>query len=425
MNRNFFLLWQGQFVSRIESQGFTIAMMFWVKHETGSATLMGTLAMVSSLSALLLSPVGGTFADRYSRRKIIIFSDALRGVAVLSLAGLMFIVPHSTEVIYIWIIFVSLLSSAIGSFFNPAISASIPDLVPEDKVAGANSLNTSSAQLARFIGQAVGGVLFRLLGAPLLFLVDGLTYLFSAGSESFVKIPQVIPETNHRWKDVLREFKKDTVEGIHYIWAHGGMRAFIFVNIILGFFLPPILLLLPFYVEDILHVKTDWYGFLMATWGLGAMLGSLSAGFIKVSGRVKSRLIIVFLVLFSISLGLLGLIRTPFIALIIMAVIGILLGYVGVSLVSILQLSVPSELRGRVLGVLDTLAGAAYPLAMGLAGIVADMTDQNIPLIYVTSHFPHVWFCKILNYYCFRWHIQKFLWGMSSSVRIVLCVFVR
>ena len=68
MNRNFFLLWQGQMVSQVGSAVFRIAMMFWIKHTTGSATLMGLIAMVSALPMVIFGPIGGTFADRHSRR---------------------------------------------------------------------------------------------------------------------------------------------------------------------------------------------------------------------------------------------------------------------------------------------------------------------------------------------------------------------
>jgi len=207
LNRNFFLLWQGQLVSQIGSQAFAIAMMFWVKHATGSATLMGMLMMVSNLPAVILGPIGGTIADRYSRRRIIIFCDFLNGVVVLTLAILIFAYPSATELILISLFIVSTLVAVSGAFFRPAITAAIPDIVPKTKIAAANSLTQSSIQIATFIGQGAGGVLFRVLGAPVLFLVDGVTYLFSAVSEFFITIPQTVPGKSPKWQETLEAFK--------------------------------------------------------------------------------------------------------------------------------------------------------------------------------------------------------------------------
>jgi MFS family permease len=129
-NKNFFLLWQGQLVSQIGSQAYAIAMMLWIKHETGSATLVGLMMMVSMIPFVILGPVAGTFADHYSRRRIIIFSDVLSGIPVLTLAFLMFYVPNASQLLIVCLFLVNVILGIIRSFFNPAISASIPDIVP-------------------------------------------------------------------------------------------------------------------------------------------------------------------------------------------------------------------------------------------------------------------------------------------------------
>ena len=118
MNKNFFLLWQGQFVSRLGSQAYMIAMMFWLKHATGSATLMGTLMMLSMLPMVLLGPFGGTFADLHSRKKIIVVSDLVFGVSVLSLAAVMFTMPEATGLIVVWLTVVSVVSGVVRNIVD-------------------------------------------------------------------------------------------------------------------------------------------------------------------------------------------------------------------------------------------------------------------------------------------------------------------
>ena len=383
LNRNFFLLWQGQTISQLGNQAFNIALALWIKQATGSATLMGLILMASTLPAVLLGPVGGTFADRYSRRRIIIISDIVGGLAVLSLVGLMFLAPEATNATIVLLFIVSLLIAIATTFFNPAISAAIPDLVPKERLAGANSLAQFSFQLSIFVGQGIGGTLFRLLGAPILFLIDGVTYLFSAVSESFITIPQTIPEKSRGWRDTFREFGSDIMVGLHYVWRTSGLRELVLVSALLNFFMAPILLLLPFYVEDFLLATPDWYGFLLASFGLGSMLGFLFAGALTLGGKIRGRLMILFIIAEPLGYCVLGWVLVPWVSLLITLLGGLLSGFVLVNITTLLQLTTSSEVRGRIFGLLGTIAGALSPLAMGLAGVIADLTGQNVPLIYI------------------------------------------
>ncbi len=320
MNRNFFLLWQGQMVSQVGSAVFSIAMMFWIKHATGSATLMGLIAMVSALPMVIFGPIGGTFADRHSRRLIIIYGDILRGLINLSIAFLLFLAPGAIEATFIWLFAGSIIGGIIMSFFNPAISASIPDLVPKDKIAAANSLNQFAVQLTSFLGMGIGGVLYRVLGMPFLALVNGVTFLFSAISETFITIPQDIPEKNGNLKEALSSFKMDLVEGMSYIWQRKGLRTLIFGFSVMNFFSVPIIVLFPFYVEDFLLATPDWMGYLAAAYGFGAMGGYIFAGAVNLSGSTRKNLLIFCLLFQTLLMIGFGLVLVPWLALFIILI---------------------------------------------------------------------------------------------------------
>ncbi|MBO0800613.1 MAG: MFS transporter, partial [Blastocatellia bacterium] len=294
LNRNFVLLWLGQAVSQLGSQVYVIGMVFWIKHTTDSASLTGTMMMLSSIPQLILSGIGGAFADRHSRRKIIVFSDLLRGVLVLSLAGWLYLAPDATNTIILWFMGVTVCMSATVAFFIPTLSAALPDLLPKGAVGTANSLRQTTAQLALFIGQGLGGILFRHLGAPLLVLINGLSFLFAAVSGYFIRIPQKIPERSGGRKERFDAFKKEIAEGLHYLWKEPGLRRLFFFSAILNLFTMPVIVLMPFYVEDYLKVRIDWYGYLVATFGVGVLAAALTMGFIKLRGKVRGRLMISF-----------------------------------------------------------------------------------------------------------------------------------
>ncbi len=385
LNRNFVLLWQGQFISQLGNQLHIIALMFWIKHVTGSASLMGTIMMVAMLPGVILGPIGGTIADRFSRRTIIILCDFLRGFCILSFAWLIYRSPEATPFLITWLFVVAIVVGICGSFFRPAISAAIPDLVPLQKIPAANSLNQSSMQIAGLIGQGLGGLLFRILGAPLLFLIDGLTYIFSGISECFIQIPQKMPESSKSFGELMSKFKLETAEGFRYVWSHKGMRNMFLIAAVLNFIMAPLGVLLPFFVEDSLHTTADWFGYIMAGFGLGALIGYIIAGMIKPSGKTRCTIVIVFLILTSLTLSALYLVKTPLGALLLFMAFGVMNGLVNINIISILQLSTASEIRGRVFGLLGTLASGLSPISMGLAGVLVDLTGHNIPAIYLAS----------------------------------------
>lgn len=382
MNKNFVLLWQGQFVSQLGGQAFMVAMMFWLKHVTGSASTMGLVLMASMLPMVILGPIGGTVADQVSRRKIIIFSDLVSGVGVILFAAATFIIPDSTDILLALLFIVAVGDGVLRAFFTPAISAAIPSIVPEEKVATANSLNQSSTEVSTLIGQGIGGVLYRLLGAPVLFLIDGITYIVSGVSEMFIEIPQTLPAERITWRDAGRRVMADLRAGLAHITARRGLRDLMVAAAVINFFSMPFIVLLPFHVEDTLGSTPDWFGYMLAGLGAGGIVGYAVAGTLRTSGGVRSVLLVSCLVGVAACMGALGIAPSVGAALALMIVAGVFHGYFQVGIVTILQLSTPEEMRGRVFGVLQTLVMGLSPIAMGLTGVAADLLDHNTRLLF-------------------------------------------
>jgi len=383
MNRNFLLLWQGQAISQMGSQISSITMLFWLKHTTESPALMGLLSMLSGLVTVLLGPVGGAVADRNSRRSIIIICDLISGLAVISLSLFMWLTPTAQEWNIAWVFTGSILLSAVNSFFRPAISASTADLVPKEKVTSANSMLQASIQISTLVGRGVGGILFRLLGAPLVLLIDGATYLFSAFSECFMTIPQTLAGRNGDWRARAREFKREIWDGIGYVGANAGLTQLLLIATCLNFFMAPILGLFPFYVEDHLKLHPDWFGYLLAIYGAGHLAGYLLAGIVTVPGRTRAGLFLALMLSESVLYGLLGVAQTPVTVATVIIGCGATSGFMNVNLLTILQVTTPSDIRGRVFGLLATISACLLPIGMGLAGAAASLIGKKISLIYI------------------------------------------
>jgi MFS family permease len=358
--------------------------MYWIMTATGSASLMGLFMMASTLPMVLLGPVGGTVADWFPRRRILILSDLLSGISVLSLAALMNVAPEAVNPTLVWIFVVGILSGVIRAFFQPAIAAAIPDLVPSEKLSTANSMNQFSNQIAGLLGQGLGGVLYRLLGAPLLFLFDGITYLFSALSEVFIHIPHTRQETRQNLSEDMTTFRRDTLEGFRYVWGRTGMRNLVLIASVHNFLSMPILVLLPFYVELDLNGGPEWYGFLLGGFSAGAVLGYVLAGSLGLSGTARSRVIILCLAGAGLSLAALGLVATKGLALLIIVLTGIQSGMINIFILTLIQSTTPTEFRGRTMAFVVVIAASVAPFGMAMGGFLGDLTDKNQPLIFLT-----------------------------------------
>lgn len=384
LNRDFVLLWQGQLVSQLGNQAFSLAMMYWLMETTGSASLMGILMMLSLLPGVVLGPLAGALADRHSRLGIILVSDVGRGLMVLAVAALMLLYPASHELLVGALFVVALLGGLLRAVFQPAITASIPDLVPRDKVAAGNSWLQFSVQGSVLFGQALGGLLYQWIGAALLFVLDGVTYLLSALSESFIRLPRPKDrdEDSQPLGRVLGSYLEDAADGVRYVWRRRGMRSFLLVTSMVNFFAMPVILLLPFYVNQTLGRDAAWYGFLLAAMGAGSLVGYVLAGTLKVAPDRRPWIVLSVLGLVAAAFTGLGATQAPLLALGLFFAVGMGTGLINIFVMTLFQVASPREMRGRVMALVLALSGAASPLGMALGGVLGDATGKNIPVLY-------------------------------------------
>jgi MFS family permease len=381
-NRNFLLLWQGQAVSSLGNQAFALAMAFWVMEATGSASLMGLLLSASIVPSVLLAPFGGALADRWSRIRILVVCDLLCGLTVASMALALASGKLSRPLLVAALFAASIITGVLYGIFQPAFAAAIPDLVPAERLTGANSLVMFSAQAAGLLGQGVGGWLARLLGAPRLFLFDGLSFLFAAGSEALVRLPPPPPRRRLALAESGRDFMVSVREGFAYIRRTPGLRAYLVAPAAYNACAMALSVLLPFFVRLNLHAGYEWYGFLLAAVSCGTIAGFLLAGVIKVAPAARARLLMALIAVAPTPMVIVGFVHNRFLGLGLAFALGTMLGLINVYLTVLLQTTTPVELRGRVLGLWTALVNAVMPLGMALGGFAGDLAGKNIPLVF-------------------------------------------
>jgi DHA3 family macrolide efflux protein-like MFS transporter len=414
-NRSFILLWQGQTISQFGNQAYIIAMTFWLLRATGSASLMALLMVASTLPGVLLSPFGGTLADRLPRIRIVIVGDLINGGAIL-VASLALMETMRPRVIVPLLCAVAIVDGVVRAFFQPAVNAAIPDLVPASRLNAANSLSQFSGQAAAILGQSLGGVLYNVVGVRLLFLFDALTFFLSAGCSSFIRQPARPRNAGSRnFREARRQFTRETMEGFAFVRRQSGLLGFMIAAAGFNFFVMPVNVLLPFYVELYLHAGAEWYGFLVAAVSGGAILGFLAAGLIRLHAQARGRFIVGLLMLAPTPFLAIGLVVSKPLALAMAVLLGAFVGMINVYSLTILQAATPPELRGRVMGLVGTLSGGLIPAGMVLGGVAGDLTGRNVPAIYVACGLAALIFTAVL---VLRPQVREFLareYGEASA----------
>jgi len=379
-NRSFLLLWQGQFVSNFGTHLFDLVMILWLKQESYSAGLIGLVMIASKLPEIIISPLGGAVADLFSKKKIIVITDALSGILLLGIGGALYFKFMADSYTIVSLFVASVLLGVFTSFLNPAASALIPNLVPESKLHTANSIYQTGKKSGVLLGQGMSGLIFTIVGGPIVFILNGLSYILSSISELFILEDKIFDE-NETKKIELNSVKKDLKEGLTYIQNNRGLFSFITVIAIYHLFIGPMPLLITYLVSDSLSEGNQWVGFILGTFVVGIISGFTVAGIIKPNGRKNYNFLVVNFFISALLFVLIGKILNPYMTLLFIFLQGTIVGIIVVNMETIIQKTTDSKMLGRIFGVIGTVANASIPLGIGIYGLVIDvMVNLNVKL---------------------------------------------
>lgn len=364
-HRDFRLMWLGQFVSTAGSALTSLAASILVYQLTGSAFSVGLMLIATAAPSLLVGLFAGVFVDRYDRKRIMIVTELIRAVLVLSIP---FLVPYSI----VWLYVIVALTSAIAQFYDPAHESVLPEVAPEEELAAANSLMAISSFGSTAIGFAASGLIASAASIDWAFYADGITFLISAAAIALISIEPLDVQEDTSVELVVRNLKA----GVGFLFDTPILRSlfYVYIPVLIAFGLSNSLLL-PF-ADRALGATEFEYGLQEGLTSVGFVVGSLLMA--NIFDRMREG---PWMALGWIGMGALGIVYSqatsiPF-AILLVGISGFMNAPPAIAGRLIIQRNTPREMRGRVNSAFFVARDVLFIVGMASVAL-ADYMDVRI-----------------------------------------------
>lgn len=370
----FFTFWIAQAFSIFGSSLTQFALVWWLTERTGSATVLATAALVAMLPGIMLGPLAGVLVDRWNRRLVILGADLVSAGVAAGLALLFWL-----DAIELWHIYTALAVRALaGAFQFPAVQASTALMAPQEQLARVAGLNQLLQGVMQIVAPPLGALLLGLLPFPAMMGIDVVTALIAVGLVFTVKIPQplrTVDEASAGRSSIGQEFRA----GLRYIWQWPGLLWVLALSSVLNLLLTPAFSLLPILVTDHFGGGALELAWINTASGVGFVLGGL---ILSVWGGFRRRVLTSLLGLVGLGVGVLTIGLTPasglLLALVGMAVVGMMGPITNGPFFAIIQSVVAPEMQGRVFTVLGSTSAGMAPIGLAIAGPLADWLGVRV-----------------------------------------------
>ena len=359
--RDFRLFWSGALVSNAGTwmQNVTVPYVLW--QLTHSGVWVGMTIVAQVLPSIVLNPLAGSLADRFSRRDLLRVSHVVQGLAA---AGLWLLWASGARSPTAILGFVAVNGTA-AMVVAPAWQAFVADLVPDEHLLNAVTLNSAQANGARAIGPALGGVVLGTLGPSWAFGLNALSFVAVLVNLTLLN-PPARPAAAMEG-GVWSQYR----EAAAFARRSLGLRtAYAMTAIVCGLGYP-IFQLLSIFASRVYHAGPGRYGALTASYGVGAIVGAVLLGTVG-DGKPRSRILPVVIGVQGAGLLLFGLNRSFWLGLPLLAIVGAGALCSIATLNTAVQTASPDALRGRVLALWVLSYTASYPLGSFVEGWLSD-----------------------------------------------------
>ncbi|MGZ4163705.1 MAG: MFS transporter [Tumebacillaceae bacterium] len=353
------LLLLGLLLSRMGNNIYVLALP-WIAYDlTGSSVIMGTVFATEMAPFVILLPFGGVIIDRLDRRKIMITSDILRTLIVLSIPIMHWTGALSLQYIYV----LSFVLSTLSFFVDVSLLATVPKLVPPELLTKFNGRIQLIENFARLGGPVLAGLLIGTMGTYNPLLINACTYLAMAFCLFLIGKFQESKKFSH-----ISEVWNDMKDGFRYLLTGENLIPIGWISILANFGLALIMSTLVFYLRDVLHADSTRTGIVYAAMGIFGILGSLVTP--PLTRKIKRGIILCFLMIIGGAIGgvLIALIPHWFTLALGLGILGGTVTSMNIILNSYKQETIDNEVFGRVEGSLTSVSYLSIPLGGLLAG---------------------------------------------------------
>ena len=365
----FFTVWGGQAFSLFGSALVQFALVWHLTRETGSATVLAIATLFALLPQIVLGPFVGALVDRWNRRIIMIVADG-----AIAVATILIIYLFATGQVQVWHVYLIMMVRSLGQAFHfPAMQASTSLMVPEKhltRIAGANQTLNGAINI---IAPPTGALLLEVLPMQGVLAIDIVTALLAILPLIFINIPQPIRTEETGEEQAQGSFMQDIREGFRYVASWPGLLAIMVMSTIINFMLTPTGALLPLLITKHFGLGALEFGLMDSAWGFGVILGGLA---LSTWGGFKRKVATAMMGVAGIGLGVIIVSLAPAnlygIAIVGMAITGIMIPITDGPLFALIQSTVEPEMQGRVMSLVFSAAKALSPFSLMVAGPVSD-----------------------------------------------------
>jgi MFS family permease len=374
--RNFRLFWLGQMISLMGTWMQTIGQAWLVLSLTHSAWQLGLVGALQSLPVLLFSIFGGVFADRWSKRRVLLVTQS----AAMSQAFLLWALI-TTGTVGLWHLYVlALLLGLTNSLYLPASRAFVIEMVGREDLPNAVALNSSLSTLARIVGPGMAGIIIAESSVTMLFLLNALSFLPVIVGLALIKRNALHAQAlQHRSVDERQNTWQSLREGVAYVWKTPAVLLVIVVVGLVLLFGSNFNVVLPLFATDVLHVGATGFGFLSAATGVGALLSTLWLAWSNQKSAIRR--VLLGMLVFGVLEAAFAVSRIYLLSLVLIASVGFMETAFAAQALTTLQTITPDHLRGRVTSVQVLFFDGSLPLGYLLLGWLSGLCGAPIALL--------------------------------------------